>query len=78
MKEALGLMTNILEVELGAQNSPSHHACYDLGSEHKRCIRLPTPGSWSVPRKGMFLSSVPSTHTHTHTYTDPDTHKPTQ
>ena len=66
MKEILGLMTNIFAVELGPQHSPSHLACYDLGSEHKRYVRLPTPGSWFLPRKGMVLSSVPSTHRHTH------------
>ena len=69
MKEAPGRMTTILQVELGPRHSPSHLACYDLGPEHQRCVRLPTPGSWSVPRKGTFLSSVPSAHAHTHTHT---------
>ena len=78
MKEILLLMTYILEVELGPQHSPSHLAYYDLVSEHQRCVRLTNRDTWFLPRKGMFLSSVPSTHTpihrHTLTYTHTETH----
>ena len=70
MKDTPALMTYILEVELDPQHSPSHLACYDLASEHQRCVRLPNRGSWFLPRKGMFLSSVPSPHTHTQAHTN--------
>ena len=77
MKETLALMTYILVVELGPQHSPSHLACYGLGSEHQRCDRLPNHGSWFLPRKGMFLSAVPSphrqAHKHTHSHTQSHT-----
>ena len=76
MKGTLALMAYILEVELSPQHSPSHLAYYDLVSEHQRCVRLTNRGTWFLPRKGMFLSSVPSSHTqtHTHTYTHTHTH----
>ena len=67
-----GLMTNIYEFELGP---PSHLAFSDLGSEYKRCVRLPTPGSCYLPRRGMFLSSVLAKHENilTDTYTHRNT-----
>ena len=80
MKEALGLMTPILGVELGPQDSPSHLPAMAWGLNIKGVSGCQQLAAGLCPGRACSspLSPLHShTHIHTHTQTHSHTHKHT-